>query len=80
MLVLIARNCIKIFSELSVKKYLVLFFVDFGKVKIFFSNFGFLIFSLNQLSYISHAKSVLRLFKCFLLIILYKNWKQLLRA
>ena len=40
---MVARNCTKIFSDLSVKKHLVLFFVGFDKVKIllFFESWVF---------------------------------------
>ena len=65
MLVLIAQNCTKTFSDLSVKEHPVLFFVGFRKVCFFFRILDLPIFNLNPLSYISHAKSVLRLLNIF---------------
>ena len=65
MLVSIAQNCTKSISDLSVKKHLVLVFVGFRKMYFFFEFLDLPIFNINRLSYISQAKSMLRLFKCF---------------
>ena len=64
---MIARNCTKIFSDMSVKKHQVLFLSTLeDEIFLIFSKFGLTSWNLNRLTCISEAKSVLRLSNCFL--------------
>ena len=65
MLVLVARNCTKPISDLSVKKHLVLIFVGFPKMKLFFLVLKLPILNISRLSYDSQAKNLLRFSNVF---------------